>query len=257
MDFKNLTFLNVFIVILHSIISSLFISIACVRYINEKSVFSKDSINILKTGKIRHFFKSLYIISFIDLMYILFKLEYTKIGLISFIQFLLLIPLLLIAMYDDFKEKIIPNRVSVLILEIGLVSSLLYAYEEPALLANRIFGMIFSLIIFSLMIYFGNMIYKKKKMGYSDLKLMVPVGLCLGLATIVDSILLSFIISTLFSMVILIYRASKKIKDEYISFGPFLVISIIICIFIKDYTILNAFFAFCDMVSGQLLRLIY
>jgi len=63
----------------------------------------------------------------------------------------------------------------------------------------------------------------------------------------------SFFIAAIISIPVLIYRAIKKIKDEYIPFGPFLVMATFFVMFAGDGFVLRCFVSFCKMISYQLI----
>lgn len=67
-------------------------------------------------------------------------------------------------------------------------------------------------------------------MGLGDVKLMAGLGLYFGLSNIIIVTLLSFLIGALLSIILLITRIKKS--DEYIPFGPFIVIASFISIYI-------------------------
>ena len=73
---------------------------------------------------------------------------------------------------------------------------------------------------------------------------------------ILDITLLAFLLSSIIAIGIIIYRKKKKIDDEYIPFGPFLVIGIVLMLFLPSGTIIDSFMAFCNMISQNILLLI-
>ena len=74
-------------------------------------------------------------------------------------------------------------------------------------------------------------------MGFGDVKLMGALGLYFGLSNIIAVTLLSFLIGALLSIILLATKIKKM--DEYIPFGPFIVIGAFICIFVPFETIKN------------------
>ena len=81
-------------------------------------------------------------------------------------------------------------------------------------------------------------------------------GLFFGFKKILDITLLAFLISAIVAIGIIIYRKKKKIDDEYIPFGPFLVIGIVLMLFLPSGTIIDSFMTFCNMISQNILLLI-
>ena len=82
------------------------------------------------------------------------------------------------------------------------------------------------------------LLYGKEAMGFGDVKLMGALGLYFGLSNIIIITLLSFLIGAILSIVLLATKI-KKI-DEYIPFGPFIVLGTFISIFIPFEVIKNA-----------------
>lgn len=77
-------------------------------------------------------------------------------------------------------------------------------------------------------------------------------GLYFGAAGIAEVTLASFFIAAAVSILIIIYRLIRKIGDEYIPFGPFLVLGCFIIIFAGDGAVFRLFVSFCKMLSRKL-----
>ena len=67
-------------------------------------------------------------------------------------------------------------------------------------------------------------------MGFGDVKLMGALGLFFGLSNIIIITLVSFLIGAVLSEVLLATKIKKS--DEYIPFGPFIVIATFISMYI-------------------------
>ena len=67
-------------------------------------------------------------------------------------------------------------------------------------------------------------------MGFGDVKLMGALGLYFGLSNIIVITLLSFLIGAVLSIILLATKIKKM--DEYIPFGPFIVLGTFISIFV-------------------------
>ena len=76
--------------------------------------------------------------------------------------------------------------------------------------------------IFLLIALFALIAYKKEGMGLGDVKLMGVLGLFFGVKNIFQIFILSFFVGAIVSIVLLVSKAKKK--DDYIPFGPFIVI---------------------------------
>ena len=67
-------------------------------------------------------------------------------------------------------------------------------------------------------------------MGFGDVKLMWALGLFFGLSNIIIITLVSFLIGAILSIILLITKIRKS--DEYIPFGPFIVIATFISMYV-------------------------
>ena len=72
-------------------------------------------------------------------------------------------------------------------------------------------------------------------MGFGDVKLMGALGLYFGLSNIIIITLVSFLIGAILSIILLVTKLRKT--NEYIPFGPFIVIATFISMYIPFETI--------------------
>ncbi len=195
-----------------------------------KKVISKEIITEYKMN-----FKPNYILMlitsaiYITLVY-KFGIKETLIANLDLIKYIILTPFLLSAFIIDYKLQIIPNRLNLSIFEIGIVFAFLYGMSNVAITINMLLGMLAGAGIFFLITLVGGIIYGKEAMGFGDVKLMGALGLYFGLANIIVITLVSFLIGAILSVLLLITKIKKT--DEYIPFGPFIVIATFISIYI-------------------------
>lgn len=195
-----------------------------------KKVFSKDFIIEHKIN-----FKPNYILMILTaIIYAIlvykFGIRNTIIANLDLIKFIILTPMLLSAFIIDFKSQIIPNRLNLTIFEVGLVFAFLYGLSNVAITINMILGMIAGGGVFLLITLVGGLFYGKEAMGFGDVKLMGALGLFFGLSNIIVITLVSFLIGAVLSIVLLLTKIRKS--DEYIPFGPFIVIAAFISIYV-------------------------
>ncbi len=195
-----------------------------------KKVFSKDIISVYKIN-----FKPNYIIMFltaviyVTLVYI-YGVKDTIIGNLDLIKFLILTPMLLSVFVIDFKLQIIPNRLNLTIFEVGFIFAFLYGLSSVAITINMLLGMVAGGGIFLVITLLGGIFYGKEAMGFGDVKLMGALGLFFGLSNIIIITLVSFLIGAILSIVLLVTKLKKS--DEYIPFGPFIVIATFISMYV-------------------------
>ena len=207
------------------------------RLPENKKVFSRE---IFRRYKIE--FKPNYILMlitatiYVGLVY-KFGIKETLIGNMSLIKYIILTPMLLSAFVIDYKKQIIPNRLNLTIFEIGIVIAFLYGFSNVAITIDMLFGMIAGGGIFLLLMLIGKLIYGKQGMGLGDVKLMAAIGLYFGLSNITIISIIAFIIGAIWAGILILFR--KKKNDEYMPFGPFIVIAAFISIFVPFEVLLN------------------
>ena len=74
-------------------------------------------------------------------------------------------------------------------------------------------------------------------MGLGDVKLMGALGLYFGLTNIIIVSLVSFLICAIISIFLLATKIKKT--DEYIPFGPFIVVGAFISIFVPSASLIG------------------
>ncbi len=178
---------------------------------------------------------------FISILYIgiLYKFGIQKsfIENLDLIKYIILIPMLLSVVVIDYKLQIIPNRLNLTIFEFGLIFTFLYSFSDVAISINMLLGMLAGGGIFLAITLLGGLVYGKEAMGLGDVKLMGALGLYFGLANIIIVSLLSFLIGAILSILLIAFKIKKM--DEYIPFGPFIVIGAFITIFVPYTIIVN------------------
>lgn len=205
-----------------------------------KKVFSKD---IFKEyfGEFKPNYILMIITSviYIGLVYF-YGVRNTFIANLDLIKFMILTPMLLSAFVIDYRLQIIPNRLNLTMFEIGLIIAFLYGLSDVAITINMALGMLAGGGIFLAITLIGGAIYGKEAMGFGDVKLMGALGLYFGLSNIIVITLLSFLIGAILSVLLLVTKIKKM--DEYIPFGPFIVLGTFISIFIPFEIIKNVLF---------------
>lgn len=82
-------------------------------------------------------------------------------------------------------------------------------------------------------------------------------GLYFGVSGIAQVSLLAFFVGAIVSVFVLLVRILiLKSKDEYMPFGPFLVIGSIACIFLPANTVFVLFMSMCKAISDKILNLL-
>ena len=207
------------------------------RLPDEKKVFTKDFF-----AEYKNEFKPNYILMIVtSVLYIGILYKYgIHNGLVEnldLIKYLILTPMLISVVVIDYKLQIIPNRLNLTMFEIGLIFAFLYSFSNVAISINMLLGMLAGGGIFLLITLLGGLVYGKEAMGLGDVKLMGALGLYFGLTNIIIVSLLSFLIGAVLSILLITLKIKKM--DEYIPFGPFIVIGAVIAIFVPNALIIK------------------
>lgn len=195
-----------------------------------KKVISKEIITEYKMN-----FKPNYILMFVtSIIYItliyVYGIKETLIGNLDLIKFLILSPMLLSVFIIDYKLQIIPNRLNLIIFEIGIILAFIYGLSNVAITINMLLGMLVGGGIFLLITLIGGIFYGKEAMGFGDVKLMGALGIYFGFSNIIIITLVSFLIGAILSIFLLVSKRKKT--DEYIPFGPFIALATYISMYI-------------------------
>lgn len=156
---------------------------------------------------------------------------------LKLIRFLILTPMLLSTLVIDYKLQIIPNRLNLTMFEIGLFITFIYGVANINVAIDMILGGLAGAGIFLIITLLGGAIAGKEAMGFGDVKLMGALGLYFGLANIIIISLIAFLLGAIISVILL--TTKKKKTDEYIPFGPFIVLATFIVMFVPFGILLN------------------
>lgn len=139
------------------------------------------------------------------------------------VVYIALTPMLLSAFIIDYRKQIIPNRLTLTIFELGILFTFIVGMSDLHLFINNILGLITGAGIFLIITLIGGAIAGKEAMGFGDVKLMGALGLIFGFSNIIMIAVIAFLLGAIISIILL--ASKKKKSDEYIPFGPFIVIA--------------------------------
>lgn len=202
-----------------------------------KPVFSKELFNKEKKEYKTNLLLALITMLIYILLLYVFGIQKTFLGNLELIKYLILTPMLLSAFMIDYKLKIIPNRLNMTMFEIGIIFMFLAGIFNANIAIDMFMGMIVGSGIFLLITLIGGLIAGKEAMGFGDVKLMGALGIYFGLSNTIVIIIMSFLIGAVLSILLLITKIKKT--NEYIPFGPFIVIATFITMVVPFNTILH------------------
>ena len=209
-----------------------FVSWCVERLPDYKKLFVKDFFSLyLKNERPRYIYMIVTAVILIGLLYLYgFQLKT--------LAYMILFPMLLCAFVIDYRLKIIPNRLNLTIFEVGLVYTFLEGILNINIAIDMLLGMVAGAGIFLFITLVGGLIAGKEAMGFGDVKLMGGLGLFFGWRTIIIISLIAFLLGAIVGIALMLRK--KKKNDEYIPFGPFIVISAVIAMFVPFKLLLIA-----------------
>ena len=151
----------------------------------------------------------------------------------------------------DFRYQLIPDEVSILIAICGIVN----IFFNISNWWNYLLGAVIGGAIFYSLNLIALIILKKEGMGLGDVKLMAALGLLFGIKNILVITLVSFMIGAVIGIIVMIVK--RKEKEEYIAFGPFIVIATVILMFTGPDIIIEIFISFCSYLGLLMTDFIY
>lgn len=231
-----------------------FIAWCNMRIPENKKIFSWEFFKENKNGlKLNYIFMIIIASLYVALLY-KFGIEKNDIFKnLDLIKFLILTPMLVLAFSIDSKHRIIPNRLNLTLLELGLIITFIYGISNVNMAKDYILGMLAGAGIFGIISILGWIVAGKEAMGLGDIKFMTAIGLYFGPNAIIEISLFAFIVGAICSILLIFIRiVIFKKKDDYVAFGPFLSIAGIACIFLPANFILDTFLDFCRMISNIL-----
>ena len=205
------------------------IEIINISLVEHKKIFSlqsvKENFKIVKANYI--------IIITIAVLYIAVLLSIGLDDKIKLVQYLILIPMLMSVFLIDLKKQIIPSRLTLSLFEIGVIFSFIRGINNLNTAIEMWLGLVVGVVIFFIISFVGSLVFKKETMGFGDVKLMGALGLCFGWRSIIVITIVSFFMASIFSFLLIIFKKIKKQHiNEFIPFGPFIVLGAVIAMFV-------------------------
>jgi leader peptidase (prepilin peptidase)/N-methyltransferase len=141
--------------------------------------------------------------------------------MIHIINYIILISSLVLLAYIDFKKKIIPNKILLVMLVLRLIligiEGLLYRDMINSILISSFLGLIVGGGAFLLVSFIH-----KNSVGMGDIKLVAIIGFYVGIGNLFSCVISSLLISLICGIVLIL--AKKINKKDLIPFAPFLML---------------------------------
>lgn len=146
----------------------------------------------------------------------------------QFFVYAFLMLLLIMCMFADIKGCIIPNELNFVGFIVGIILAFAQMSNNVKSGIDALGGMLVGFFIFLAIAGLSVLVFKREGMGGGDIKLMGVIGLYVGFFNNIQVFILSFFIAAIISTILLITK--KKKSDDYIPFGPFIVLAAYITI---------------------------
>ena len=149
---------------------------------------------------------------------LLFLSSYIYFGISkNFFILIILSSALLVTIVTDFKYYYISDRV-ILLSSISVLITYIYYLNYKELFYYIISGISCFLLMWGIKLI-GDKVFKKESLGGGDIKLMILIGLTLGIIDAITSLLISSSLALIMSIFMI-----KKSEENIVPFGPFLLI---------------------------------
>ena len=139
-------------------------------------------------------------------------------GPLAILTTLVFVSVLIIIFFADLENFIVPDEAIIVGSVVAIISALLNHSVFASLLGAAIGGGFFLFITL-----LGSFVYKKKVMGFGDVKLALMLGLFLGgAAPIIIALYLAFIIGSIIGIFLIVTKI--KSKADFIPFAPSIIL---------------------------------
>lgn len=211
-----------------------------IRLPEYKKVFSKDFFTIyMKNFKPNYILAFVMAVIYIAILYFI-GFETNILHMLKLLKYLIIAPMLLSALIIDWKLQIIPNRLNLTIFEVGLLFTFAQGICNINVGIDMLLGSLVGGGIFLFITLIGGLIAGKEAMGFGDVKFMGALGLFFGWVNMIIISLIAFLLAAVISIILL--ATKKKRTNEYIPFGPFIVLATFIVMLVPFDVLLYCLF---------------
>lgn len=133
---------------------------------------------------------------------------------------------LLVIAWIDFSHQIIPDRITLPGIVVGLLCS---GTILPVGFLNSVLGVMVGGGILWVLAWLSPYLFGKEGMGGGDIKLLAMIGAFLGWKPAVLTVLIGSLMGSITGIGLMMFKMMKK--DEYLPFGPFLALGAVVSMF--------------------------
>ncbi|MCS7228302.1 MAG: prepilin peptidase, partial [Endomicrobia bacterium] len=165
---------------------------------------------------------------------ILAMVSFLKFKDFSSIVFFNLFFILTVISIIDINTTEIPDVLSYYLIVSGILFSTgnqMLGAEIFVRIANSLLGGITGFVLFFLILFFGEKIWKKPVLGGGDVKLMCGIGCYVGIYMIFKILFIASLLATLYIMFLSIVK-KQTLWGQYLQFAPFISLATFVIVFI-------------------------
>ena len=156
--------------------------------------------------------------------------------------------ILIMDAFADIKAQIIPNGLNFVGFLVGAVYIYYTTINDSMAGVDLLLGMLAGGGIFMAIAVFSYLFYKREGMGMGDVKLMAVLGMFFGWRNTIQIFVLSFFIGAIGSIFLMVTRIKKG--NDYMAFGPYIVISAITTMFLSHQVMIPYWWKFIESLSN-------
>lgn len=185
------------------------------------------------------------------IFFILFLIVVKDLNIASIVSFSLVFLGLLLAYILDYTFMIIPDTSSILIAIAGIINlSFNFSMDSTV---NSVLGLLIGGLFLFVIDFIFRLITRTEGFGFGDMKLLASLGFMFGVQNISVIIVMSLVLSAIVGIISLAIKKFKNLKEAYIPFGPFIVISSLIICIIPVHTIMFYINMFIDGLVNKMI----
>lgn len=133
---------------------------------------------------------------------------------------------LLAVAFIDFDHQIIPDRITLPGIPLGILCS---ATVLPTGLVNSVLGVLLGGGLLWFMAWISPYLFGKEGMGVGDIKLLAMVGAFLGWEPVLLTVLVGAFVGAITGLALIALKRLRR--DQYLPFGPFLALGAVVALF--------------------------
>ncbi len=141
--------------------------------------------------------------------------------------------LLLVVTVIDFRHYIIPDKITIPGMILGVATSFVSPTLRPL---DSVIGLVAGGASLFLLALLGDFLFKKESLGGGDVKLAAMLGAFLGWRSILVIFFAAAVLGLVYALIYMVFSRQMR-QTRMIPFGPFLSLAAIIALFFGNYLI--------------------